>query len=96
MRRDAASAIDDLIHALVRHLDAVRQVTLCESHRFQELFEEDLARMCGCTMRWDADHKCASRVTSYFDAERFAVGRKVDDQSGLDLPRAARCRALQQ
>lgn len=53
---DPAPAVHDLVHSLIRDTDRVRQLPLSEPHRLQELLEQDLPRMEGCSMREDPNH----------------------------------------
>ncbi len=60
-RRCYASAlVDDLIDALVGHVDGVRQLALCKPQRIKEFIQEHFSRMCRCSVCRYANHFLSS------------------------------------
>lgn len=53
---DAALAVDDFVDSLIRHLNGIGQLALCNVHRNEELFEQHLSGMRWLAVCWYAYH----------------------------------------
>ena len=53
---DASSAIDEVVHALVRYLDTLGELALSEAHRAQKLLPKHFSGVGRFTMGGDSDH----------------------------------------
>jgi len=54
--RDTTSSIDDVIDALIRYMNGICQVTLCQVRRNQEFFQEYFSRMGGDAIGGYSNH----------------------------------------
>ena len=55
-RSDSPPRVHDLIDALVRHAESVRQFSLADLHRLEELLKQHLTRMGGLPLGGNAHH----------------------------------------
>lgn len=70
VRCNATTAVHEFVHPLIRHADAVCEISLRESHRIEEFLEQHFAGVRRCPVRRDADHGQRSGsgvVVDYFN-----------------------------
>ena len=56
VRRQVAAPVDQAVHALKGNADALSQLGLGHSQRFEELLSKHLAWVCRCAVRGNPDH----------------------------------------
>jgi hypothetical protein len=70
---DPSPLVYDLIYALIRDINRIRQFALGEFHRLQELLEEHLSRVGRDSVCGDAYHGSSSVIVHYFNIVRAAL-----------------------